>query len=245
MKRVSFMRYSRVWEILQCDPLLRRKLSVPEVAICRPDQSHKLFPKEVITVTEEIHRRDLDATTLAKIEIIRIAHAILVKNDPLTPAPPEPVNTKSKPMKAEDKTREKPIAVMLEERIALVETAIEETNKRLDTLKVELYDCRTALEAVQNKPKPNVPKPSVLPASVPATPDPVVAAPRRYNKEQVEVFQHFVLDLLRRKGQCRVQDVLAAYTEEALLHNTCWSRLKTMANNKLLTFCDGLISSHV
>lgn len=91
-KRTSFTRYRRVSDILQADNLLRTKLSKTMAAVCRPDQSHKEFPIEVVYVTDEIHKKGLDAFTLPKIEVIRVAHDLLVKNpSPIpVPAPPPP-----------------------------------------------------------------------------------------------------------------------------------------------------------
>lgn len=92
-KRTSFTRYRRVSDILQADNLLRTKLSKTMAAVCRPDQSHKEFPIEVVYVTDEIHKKGLDAFTLPKLEVIRVAHGLLVTNPgPIPmPAPPPPL----------------------------------------------------------------------------------------------------------------------------------------------------------
>ena len=74
------MRYNRVREILQADNALKRRLSKNMSAVCRPDQTHDEFPVEVVYVTEEIHKQGLDASTLAKGEVIRTAHRLLVAN---------------------------------------------------------------------------------------------------------------------------------------------------------------------
>lgn len=97
-KRTSFTRYRRVSDILQADRLLRTKLSKNMAAVCRPDQSHKEFPIEVVYVTDEIHKQGLDAFTLPKIEVINTAHRLLVQNTgPIPmPAPPPPAPEKKK-----------------------------------------------------------------------------------------------------------------------------------------------------
>lgn len=80
------MRYARVHEIIKQDPALRKHLSKNTAAICRPDQTSEDFPVEIIAVTDEIHRQSLDAYTLSKLDVIRIAHRLLVLKVAPTPA---------------------------------------------------------------------------------------------------------------------------------------------------------------
>lgn len=92
-KRTSFMRYSRVNEILRSDNALSRRLSKKTVAVCKPDQTSEDFPVEVVFVTDEIHKQGIDAYTMPKIEVIRMAHRLLVANPqpiPAIVAPPAP-----------------------------------------------------------------------------------------------------------------------------------------------------------
>lgn len=89
-KRTSFQRYVRVHEILQGDNLLRQRLSKNVVAVCRPDQTHKELPIEVVYVTDEIHKTGKDAYTMPKIEVIRMAHRLLIQNPMPAPAPVSP-----------------------------------------------------------------------------------------------------------------------------------------------------------
>jgi hypothetical protein len=92
-KRTSFMRYSRVNEILRSDNALSRRLSKKTVAVCKPDQTSEDFPVEVVFVTDEIHMQGIDAYTMPKIEVIRMAHRLLVANPqpiPAIVAPPAP-----------------------------------------------------------------------------------------------------------------------------------------------------------
>lgn len=120
-KRTSFTRYRRVNDILQADRLLRTKLSKNMAAVCRPDQSHKEFPIEVVYVTDEIHKQGLDAFTLPKIEVVNTAHRLLVQNTgPIpVPAPPPPAPEKKKaakpkavkPKAAKPKPKPKPTPV--------------------------------------------------------------------------------------------------------------------------------------
>lgn len=88
-KRTSFMRYDRVHAILRSDNALSRRLGKETVAVCKPDQTHVDFPSEVVRVTDEIHSQGIDAYTMPKIEVIRLAHRLLVKNS--TPSVPAPV----------------------------------------------------------------------------------------------------------------------------------------------------------
>ena len=110
-KRTSFMRYQRVLEILQGDNALRKRLSKNMAAVCRPDQTHKEYPVEVVHVTDEIHKEGLDAYTLSKIEVIRFAHRLLVANHPTASpsAPPDlPVKEAKVPKAAKLKEKPKP-----------------------------------------------------------------------------------------------------------------------------------------
>lgn len=104
LKRTSFMRYQRVFDILQGDNLLKKRLSKNMAAVCRPDQTHKEFPFEVVYVTDKIHEQGLDAYTLAKIEVIRSAHRLLVAN----PVPPPPVAEPAADPKPEKAVKPKP-----------------------------------------------------------------------------------------------------------------------------------------
>lgn len=90
-KRTSLMRYRRVSEILRSDNLLSRKLSKNMVAVCKPDQTHEDFPVEVVHVTDEIHKQGIDAYTMPKNDVIRIAHRLLIQNPGPIPIPaPQP-----------------------------------------------------------------------------------------------------------------------------------------------------------
>lgn len=80
------MRYSRVNAILRSDNLLSRRLSKPSVAVCKPDQTSEDFPVEVVNVTKAIHEQGIDAYTMPKIEVIRIAHRLLVSGTQALPA---------------------------------------------------------------------------------------------------------------------------------------------------------------
>jgi len=123
-KRTSFMRYARVLEILQGDNALSKKLSKNTAAVCRPDQTHKEFPVEVVYVTDEIHKQGADAATMPVIEVIRTAFRLLIQNPgPIpTPAPlpppapkvkakapaPKPKAAPAKPVKAAKPPAPKP-----------------------------------------------------------------------------------------------------------------------------------------
>ena len=176
------MRYQRVYEILQTDHLLARKLSEPSIAICRLDQSHKLFPKEVVQITEEIHQRDIDSYTCEKLDIIKFAHDFLVK----TKSTPEPKPVPLKTMKTMD---QKPIAAILQEHISQteahigqIEAVIKSLNQELEPLKTELQSCHVALKALKtacssaNPPPPPAPKPKAVPT--PTIPTPTIPKPK-------------------------------------------------------------------
>ena len=115
-KRTSFMRYARVLEILQGDNALSKKLSKPSVAVCRPDQTHKEFPNEVIYVTDEIHKQGLDAATLSKIEVIRNAFRLLIQNPgPIPTAAPQPTKAPAKPKATAPNSRRRGISTIARE----------------------------------------------------------------------------------------------------------------------------------
>jgi len=116
-KRTSFMRYSRVNEILRSDNALSRRLSKKTVAVCRPDQTHQEFPVEVVFVTDEIHKQGTDAYTMPKMDVIRTAHRLLVANSQpiphITPPPAPKVKAKPPQKKAAAKTKVPPKAKVL------------------------------------------------------------------------------------------------------------------------------------
>src|SRR5512143_1563953 len=104
-KRTSFTRYRRVSDILQADRLLRTKLSKNMAAVCRPDQSHKEFPIEVVYVTDHIHKQGIDSFTMPKNEVVKVAFDLLVENPgpipmPAPPPPPAPEKKKAAKPKA-------------------------------------------------------------------------------------------------------------------------------------------------
>ena len=105
IKSASFSRYGRVLTILQSDPLLRKELSKVMVAVCRPDQTSEDFPREVVYVVDQIHKQNLDSTTLIKDEVLVFAYKLLIENrgpiPTFTPAPaPEPKTPKPAKIKA-------------------------------------------------------------------------------------------------------------------------------------------------
>lgn len=105
IKSASFSRYGRVLTILQSDPLLRKELSKVMVAVCRPDQTSEDFPREVVYVVDQIHKQNLDSTTLIKDEVLVFAYKLLVENrgpiPTFTPvAVPEPKTPKPAKIKA-------------------------------------------------------------------------------------------------------------------------------------------------
>lgn len=107
------MRYARVHEILRSDNALSKKLSKNTAAVCRPDQTSKDFPVEVIYVTDEIHKAGMDAYTVSKLEVIRFAHRLLVANSvpiklPEAPPPEPPKVKKEKLPKPPKVKKEKP-----------------------------------------------------------------------------------------------------------------------------------------
>ena len=79
-KRTSLMRYRRVGNVLQNDRLLSQKLSTEMVGVGKHDQTHEDFPAEVVYVTDEIHKQGVDAYTMPKNDILRIAHRLLIQN---------------------------------------------------------------------------------------------------------------------------------------------------------------------
>lgn len=136
MKKTSFMRYARVHAIIKQDPALSKKLSQNLVAICRPNQSSCDFPAEVVHVTDEIHRLDLDAYTLSKIEVIRFAHRLLIANSPaLTPAP--------KPMNEPSCTS---VADFVLNRRKALETMISDFDKEIKELTKDINRCRSKIK---------------------------------------------------------------------------------------------------
>ena len=142
MKKTSFMRYIRVFEILRGDNALSKKLSKNLIAICRPNQTSFDFPVEVVHVTDEIHRQDLDAYTLPKLEVIRAAHRLLIANPSLsTPPPPEP-----KPMN-ESNT---PISSFVVGRKKALDTLILNADRRIKTLDIEINRCRSEIKRHRN-----------------------------------------------------------------------------------------------
>lgn len=86
---------------MQADRLLRTKLSKNMAAVCRPDQSHKEFPIEVVYVTDHIHKQGIDSFTMPKNEVVKVAFDLLVENPgPIPmPAPPPPAPEKKKAAK--------------------------------------------------------------------------------------------------------------------------------------------------
>lgn len=103
------MRYSRVNEILRSDNALSRRLSKKTVAVCKPDQTSEDFPVEVVFVTDEIHKQGIDAYTMPKIEVIRMAHRLLVANPQPIPAIVAPPTPQPQP-KAKAAQAKKPVA---------------------------------------------------------------------------------------------------------------------------------------
>jgi hypothetical protein len=115
-KRTSFMRYARTYEILKSDNALSKKLSKKMAAVCRTDQTHEDFPVEVIYVTDEIHKQGFDAHTMHKIDVLRLAHRLLIATPgpipmpelpPLLPPPAKEKKPEAKP-KSNSKPRSRP-----------------------------------------------------------------------------------------------------------------------------------------
>lgn len=113
-KRTSFTRYRRVSDILQDDPLLKTKLSKNMAAVCR-GQSHTDFPIEVVFITDHIHKQGIDAYTMPKNEVVKVAFDLLVENPipipmpaPLPPAPEKKKAAKVKAVKPKPKPKVKP-----------------------------------------------------------------------------------------------------------------------------------------
>ena len=75
----TFMRYVRVEKILESDAALRRKLGKKNREIHSRNGNLRLFSREVIQVTDHIHRQGKDAKNLPKAELLRIAGKLLSK----------------------------------------------------------------------------------------------------------------------------------------------------------------------
>ena len=72
----SVMRYNRVEQVLQDDLALRRRLGPKDCPIDRGFGTTILYSKEVVDVTEAIHRAGKDAHRIAKSEILTIANKL-------------------------------------------------------------------------------------------------------------------------------------------------------------------------
>lgn len=230
MKKPTFTRYRRVLDVLQADNLLKRKLSPPDVAVCRPDQSHDLFPAEVVYLTDELHKAGYDTFTLTKNEIVQYGHQFLVQNE----LPKNVATTKPKVMPSP--SIRKPLADELVDRIQFL-------NQTIDTYRSELDDCKTALKALRAKQEP--PEPPEPPKPEPPPPP----APR---VRGVKAFQEKVLAMLNDpsshkndegKLTVHVEDVIKAWkkvTDEEVCYSTCHSRLYRMAKDYgLIEFKEG------
>lgn len=89
MKRISYSRYRRIFQILKDEPSLKRQLGKKMIAIDAGNHEMKDVPEEVVYVTEAIHKGGFDANTLSKVEVIDRAHDLLVANPRPVPLLPE------------------------------------------------------------------------------------------------------------------------------------------------------------
>lgn len=178
------MRYKRVYEILNEDKLLRKKLGPPDVVICRPDQTSESFPAEAVHVTEQIHNLGRDSYTLPKLDIIRLAYTILVK--------PKTESQTNQPSSMNTIIYNKPLIDELQERAKSLQDTVA-------VYKAQLDDCLIALKALKVKnalPKVEAPKTENQTTKIPTA-----------------EFENFVTELLK-VGACKPADILNAYTEQ-------------------------------
>jgi hypothetical protein len=89
MKRISYSRYRRIFQIMKDEPSLKRQLGKKMIAIDAGNHEMKDVPEEVVYVTEIIHNGGFDANTLSKVEVIDRAHDLLVANPRPVPLLPE------------------------------------------------------------------------------------------------------------------------------------------------------------
>ncbi len=89
-KPPTVMRYERVQDILQVEPVFRCRLGEKTFPVIKRNNEKVFFSKEVVRVTDAVHAEGLDAHNAPKNDVLRIAAQVL-ELIPSSPEPDQPV----------------------------------------------------------------------------------------------------------------------------------------------------------
>ena len=204
--------------------MLKRKLSSPDIAICRPDQTSVDVPAEVAWVTDELHKDGHDAVTLPKSAVLVFAYNLLCsKLDK-----PQPLQ-KIEPRKATIMRPNKSLVDELDERIDALK-------KSIDQLKLEMRDCVIAKSAL---------KASAIATATPTATeraDADISEAFDLSLDRVAQFENYVLRLLERhpKTAYTTKQIRESYSLGAT-KSACFNRIQRMARSNKILFVDGLV----
>lgn len=232
LSKLSFTRYAKAHRIIASDPLLRRTLIGPLIAVCRPNQTSLDVPSEVVYVVKEIHRQNKDVAAMCRADIEKIAFALLVESAYRPPLPLiEPATLPSKPKpKLMTHLTQSLADELRERRTAILKTrdaSIQKLTETRDAAQKALDDCDRALKALEPAPEP---------------PKPVYTLK---TADDVAAFEQFVLDLFRTNPATKLtmQQVRSSYNRP-LTHSACWNRLNRMAKRGDIRFVNALVSNN-
>ncbi len=203
------------------DPLMKEQLSTNLITVRNSSGSmEREFPTEVIQVTDTIHGLGMDPGNMSKVSIIKAAFDILIKKA----KPDLPKDVKINP----PKQMEKPIAEIIQDRIASIKNKLDALNKQTTELTTELTNCHRALAAVQEQ--------EIEPPRVRARSTPRLTATQR--TKEAQEFTEFVFKLLSERPMS-VQDIAKARGIKA---KHCYSRLFRLKEKGLLDISNNIVS---
>jgi len=262
MIKPTVARCLRVYDILKGDNALRRKLSKPTIAMCRPDHTHVDLPAEVIYVVEQIGALDLDVNSLSKIEIIAYAFKLLIATKPSPEKPTKPMNE----LKMSDSELTRLSAMSVDEFIAERTRYLE---KAIAILNTELDACKLAHAAISRRAEPkatplnnlNFPEPDEdgEPIKDHASEKPapkLKQANRKRDLKSYSEFRTWLFTIMFNKRSCwqsnslegnpviHMDDVILewqAFTEQLLTYKAAHSRLYRLAVQGKFKFENGFI----
>lgn len=73
---ITATRVQKIMDTINSEPLLKEKVSKEKVEVPSRDGKTHSFPKEIVALTEEIHKRGKDAYTILKKEVLQIAKEV-------------------------------------------------------------------------------------------------------------------------------------------------------------------------
>ncbi len=76
-KPPTVMRYERVQDIVSAEPVFRALLSPREKIVEKRNGEKVLFSKEVVEITDQIHAGGLDAHSVPRVNVLRLAAQVL------------------------------------------------------------------------------------------------------------------------------------------------------------------------